>query len=235
MSDAVVLDMRPTAFSLHLVFAFPPLATMTIVESPIARAISGALLFLSLFSLVHDAMHRSLGLSSRANELVLSIGAVLIGVSGTAVRATHFVHHARPGAPDDIEGKTLRLSLWRAVLVSPFAYFELMIRAGRHVRPRARRRQWMEWGCCVVALSVAMSWGGAPRTYALVVCFAQLTIQVWASHLPHHPPALVLSLGRALAWTRIPLVSAFVFHDLHHRRADLSSFELFDHVSAYGG
>lgn len=229
-SAAIGLDVsRP--FLLHLLFALFPLVALTLVDAPLPHAVFGALLFVSVFTLVHDAMHRSLGLPRWANELILSIGGALIGVSGTAARTMHVVHHARPGAPDDFEGQTLHLSLGRALFVSPRSYFELPVRALRRSRPEVHRRQLVEWGVVLALFTAGIAGGGAMRAYAVVGFVAQITIQVWASYLPHRASAELVSLAKSLAWTRAPLVVSFAFHDLHHRRPSLSCFALADSVS----
>ena len=55
---------------------------------------------------------------------------------------------------------------------------------------------------------------------------AQMTIQVWGSHLPHRAPAALVEVAKAFAWTRSPLLLSFAFHELHHRRANVSCFDL---------
>lgn len=206
----------------HVLFALPALGALVAWNSPVA----GALLFVSVFALVHDAMHRSLGLPRWANEAILAVGGAFMGVSGTAARTMHLLHHARPGAPDDFEGRGIRLSLGRALLASPLAYFELPALAMR--RSRRRGRQLGEWALTATLFFAGLAAGGAPRTHALVALVAQLTIQVWASHVPHRAPAWMIGIARGLAWTHLPLVLAFAFHDLHHERPDLGCFELGD-------
>ena len=211
---------------LHFAFALAPLSTLAVSDSPALRIVSAAFLFVSVFAFVHDAMHRSLGLPRWANELVLSLGGALMGVSGAAARSLHLVHHARPGAEDDLEGQALRMTFGNALLVSPLTYLLMPFRAARRARSEQRRRQVVEWLLVVGFLGPALASGGAQRTYALVSLVANMSLQVWGSYLPHRAPPAALALARAIAWTRAPLVVSFAFHDLHHRRADLSCFDL---------
>ncbi len=155
-----------------------------------------------------------------------ALAAALIAVSGAATRTMHVVHHARPGSPDDFEGQTLHLTLGRALLAAPRSYFELPFRAFRCARSAARWRQLFEWSLVGALLLGAFAIGGRPRLYAEVCLAAQLTIPIWASHLPHRPPRVLAAVARSLVWTRAPLVLAFVFHDLHHRQPSVSCFGL---------
>src|ERR1700677_969097 len=51
--------------------------------------------FLAAFVQLHDAMHRSLGLSPRVNDLVIAASGLLLLKSGHALLATHMRHHGR--------------------------------------------------------------------------------------------------------------------------------------------
>ena len=213
-------------FLLHLAFAIGPLFGLLALDSPFGRVVMAALLFVSIFAFSHDAMHRALGLPRWANEIALSLGGVVMGVSGAAARALHMVHHARPGAADDFEGQGSRLGIGQALLIAPLAYLEAPLIAARRAPAGKRRRQIAEWFLVLLFFGVCIASGGASRTYAFVCLGAQLTIQVWGSHLPHRAPAALVELAKAFTWTRSPLLLSFAFHELHHRRADLSCFDL---------
>src|SRR5262249_28418827 len=159
----------------------------------------------------------SLGIPRWANEIVLTVAGAMIGVSGTAARTMHIVHHARPGATDDFEGRTLHGSLGRALIVSPCSYFELPFRAFARSLSTMRRRQVFGWALVLALFGAALIAGGRARLYAEVCVIAQLTIQIWAARLPHRAPRALLDTARFLVWTRAPLVLSFVFHDLHHQ------------------
>ena len=74
-----------------------------------------ALSFITYPSTSHDLVHRSLGLSSRANEILLCLVELLAFRCGHAYRAAHLHHHARFPADDDIEGAAARMT-WLGAL-----------------------------------------------------------------------------------------------------------------------
>lgn len=225
-SCAIATSMRRPLVFLHFAHAVVPFALFLVADSLLLRLVFGALSFVSLFAFTHDAMHRVLGLPRWLNELSLTLGAALMGMSGSAARVLHFVHHARPGAPDDVEGRALRQSLLRNVLLTPFTYFTLPFVAYRRSRPALRRRQLLEWALAAGFLGSALVLGGGLRTYALVCLLAQITVPIWAGLLPHRAPPRLLALAARFTWTRSPLVLSFVFHDEHHEHANGSVFEL---------
>ncbi|AKU93946.1 hypothetical protein AKJ09_00610 [Labilithrix luteola] len=218
--------MRRSLVFLHAAHAVVPFALLVTTDAWLVRGVAGALLFVSVFAFAHDAMHRVLGLPRWLNELALTLGAVLMGMSGSAARVLHLVHHARPGAPDDVEGRALRVSWLSAALASPASYLALPFVAFARSRAGLRRRQLVEWALVVAFLATSLRMGGAPRAYALICILAQSTVPLWAGRLPHRAPAHLLAFARRLTWTRSPLVLSFVFHDEHHARANGSVFDL---------
>src|SRR5918912_2305195 len=77
------------------------------------------LVFTTVISLMHDAVHGSLGLRRRATDMTLFAAGALLMVSGHAYRATHINHHRVFPGPDDPEGDAARLSITRALVVGP--------------------------------------------------------------------------------------------------------------------
>lgn len=218
--------MRYRLLALHAGFALPAFLLFVTAKAMSVHVVSGAILFMSVFALIHDAIHHALALPRWANELVLTVFGALMGVSGTAARSHHVIHHARPGAPDDLEGMALRVPLRCALWLSPRSYFRMAVVAARRARPMVRRRQLGEWALVLVLYAAAVKARGAALDYAMTCLALQLTIPLWAGLLPHRSPLWLVELARALAWTRSPLVVSFAYHDVHHAHAGWSVFDL---------
>lgn len=201
-------------------------AVLSASSVPVLRALGTVLLFTSAFSCTHDAMHGSLSRRVAVNEWAVSLGGALMGMSGTATRLLHLHHHARPLSADDLEGAGARLSFWSALLVGPRSLIEMPVHAWRRARPSRRGRMALEWCLALSWVSFAFWAGGAFRAYALGCVALQVTMQAWASHLPHHPPAWLLAIARPLSFTRSPVVLSLLLHEAHHARPQFSCFDL---------
>jgi fatty acid desaturase len=77
------------------------------------------LVFTTVISLMHDAVHGSLGLRRRATDVTLFCAGAALMVSGHAYRATHINHHRVFPGPDDPEGAAATLTVARALAVGP--------------------------------------------------------------------------------------------------------------------
>ena len=185
--------------------------------------IAGAALFvLESFALLHDLAHGALGLPRRANEIALAVAGALLLTSGHAIRRTHRIHHARTFSADDIEGRPAREGFWRALLGGPSGMLAQRIQAFRGAGPRGQRWQAAEIAIDV-ALLAALVASGVPvlRVYAAVAILAQLTMGLWASHIPHNAPGWLVAMAEGLSWTGSPTVLSLAYHDLHHARPDV--------------
>ncbi|MDP1824282.1 MAG: fatty acid desaturase [Archangium sp.] len=191
-------------------------------------ALLGALsLHLAAFAFTHDLAHGALGLPRRLNELALSLASFPMLVAGHGMRLMHLRHHARPLERDDLEGVGATLPLWRAVLAGPMNTAQYRVESFRVARPRERRWLAAETLAALVATTLALtsrSTIGAAWVVTNVVM--QLTAAAWASHLPHRPPRLFLSIARALAWTHSAVISSFLHHQKHHRFPSIPCGEL---------
>jgi len=181
----------------------------------LAAVASGAL-FLAAFSFMHDLAHGSLGLPRRANELALSFAGLVMLMSGHALRTTHLRHHARPLAADDVEGAPARMPLWRALLVGPAAALALRVSAFRHARSHGRRWQIVETSVGLVIAAALL--GSASWPYVVVAAVAQMTMGVWAAHVPHNAPPWVVRCARSFACTGSVTALRLAYHELHHER-----------------
>lgn len=175
-------------------------------------------LFFGAFSLAHDATHGALGLPKRANAIVLSLSALVMGISGHAMRRMHLLHHAHPLAERDLEGHGARVSPWRALMLGPSNAFALRVAAFRRAGRRERTVQAVESLAALVLLVHPL--------YAAVALGLQLTMSLWASHIPHHAPAPIVALCKRLAFLRSPVLLSLAYHDVHHRRPGVPCQEL---------
>jgi fatty acid desaturase len=179
--------------------------------------------FLASFVLLHDTMHNALGLSRRANSLMIALSGLLILKAGHGLRATHLRHHGRCLDDDDPEGQVVHWPLWRVVLAGPFHILGSRALAMK-MSPPTRSEQTLETAATAIAIALAIALyvvAGSPAglVYWAVVLVLSATMALWAAYIPHmlsarHP------LVRAAAffsrwWT--PVINSFAYHHLHHR------------------
>lgn len=178
---------------------------------------------LAAFVQMHDAIHASLGLSRRANDVVLFLSGLLLLKSGHALRATHLRHHGRCLGEDDPEGAPARWPLRRALLRGPFHILGLRVDAAR-IAPRTRAVQVMETLATIAVLSATVllylrAHVSGGLVYWAVAAGISSLMPVWAAYLPHRlavDDPVVRAGGRlAQAWT--PILTSFSFHHTHHR------------------
>lgn len=198
---------------LHLAARFASLPGMTL---------GAAVFFLEAFAFTHDVTHGALRLPRRANDIALALGGALMLMSGHAIRRMHLVHHARTFGRDDLEGAAARAPFLRALLGGPRVAVALRARAFRGAGSRGQRWQAVESAANLVTfLALVASARPAGLVYAAVAACAQLTMGVWASHIPHNAPAWITRAAERLAWTGSPTVLSLAYHELHHARPEV--------------
>lgn len=177
---------------------------------------------LAAFIQMHDAMHRSLGFSKEAHDLILLASGLLLLKNGHGLQVTHLRHHGRCLKDDDPEGVCATWPLYRVMFEGPFHIFNMRFYALRRAS-HTLRFQILETVAtvCLLLLAVALYiFGGSSvgLVYWAVAASLSATIPLWAAYLPHrlapeHP--MVRSAGRiAQIWT--PVISSFAYHHLHH-------------------
>lgn len=177
---------------------------------------------MAAFVQMHDAIHRSLGISRRAHELILSASGLLLLKSGHGLQVTHLRHHGHCLNTDDPEGVCARWPLYQVMFRGPFHLFAMRLYAMR-VAPHTRRIQLFETLATAALLAVAVAlWmilgSAVGLVYWGVAASLSATMPLWAAYLPHrlapkHPA--VRTAGRvAQIWT--PVISSFAYHHLHH-------------------
>jgi fatty acid desaturase len=177
---------------------------------------------LAAFIQMHDAIHRSLGLSKRAHDLIILASGLLLLKNGHGLQVTHLRHHGRCLQDDDPEGVCATWPFYRVLFEGPLHIFTMRFYAFRRAS-HTKRFQVIETVATVCMLLTAIALFVVFRSpvglvYWAVAASLSATIPIWAAYLPHrlapeHPA--VRSAGRfAQMWT--PVVSSFAFHHLHH-------------------
>lgn len=208
---ALVRHLLGIAAPVIALFAFPSIAPLAALA-----------VFLGTFMLAHELAHGALGLPKRRNELALAIAGVCMATSGHALRLMHLRHHADPLGHGDLEGRTARMSPWRALAAAPRMSVVLVITAWRTATARDRRWQRAEHAAVMILAAVVIAWG--PRVlqlYLYAALASQALAPFWAGHLPHRSPPWLLALARRLASAGSLAMTTLVVHDEHHRRPKL--------------
>jgi fatty acid desaturase len=187
---------------------------------PLALALpaaASAWLFFTTFSFFHDCAHGALELPTVVNDIILFCTSAPLLMSAHGQRQLHLRHHAHPLAPDDMEGEGALAALPIAVLLGPIASFRM--RAASVLAVNARVRPWVIAENFLNALVVALVlWSQSPALIAALAVSAllQLTMNAWASHVPHRAPQWLLHFAAKLSWTHSPVVLSLVYHLEHH-------------------
>jgi len=58
----------------------------------------------------------------------------------------------------------------------------------------------------------------------------QLTMNAWASHVPHRAPRWLLAIAARFAWTHSPVVLSLVYHMEHHAHPRVPCMDLRPHL-----
>jgi fatty acid desaturase len=184
---------------------------------PPLAALAALWLFLATFALFHDAAHGALGLPARLNDALLCMTSVPLFMSSHGQRHLHLRHHARPLADDDLEGRGAVTSLPVAVLEAPLSSARMrvvgLVAVPDRVRPWVIAENLLNLATVVVVLAT-----GHPGLQATLAAWVllQLTMNAWASHIPHRAPRWLIAIAGRFAWTGSPVVLSLVYHLEHH-------------------
>jgi beta-carotene hydroxylase len=145
------------------------------------------LLFCADISLMHDAVHGTLGLRRRGTDWTLFGAGALLLVSGHAYRRTHQQHHKVFPGPDDPEGEAARLTPLQCLLDGPLHVPRIWLWAFR----RAPRRGWLVAEALVPFAGLAggvaiLPWTPALLVYASLVIAGGWLYPLLTVYLPHH-------------------------------------------------
>ena len=176
--------------------------------------------FITYGSISHDLVHRNLGLSSRANNLFLSLIELLAVRSGHAYQLAHLHHHARFPGDDDIEGAASRMTMGRALIEGVMLQFRIYFWA---VRRPSRNRHWIViegLGCLAIPLSALISFPLFPSAliYVVLMIMGSWVIPLITSYIPHNPSGATVLHQTRLFRGRIASVLAMehLYHLEHH-------------------
>src|SRR5258707_11813992 len=86
---------------------------------------------LAAFVQMHDAIHRSLGISKAAHDFVLLTSGLLLLKNGHGLQVTHLRHHGRCLKDDDPEGVCVTWPFDRVLLEGPLHVFTMRFYAFR--------------------------------------------------------------------------------------------------------
>jgi fatty acid desaturase len=171
---------------------------------------------------MHDTIHNALGLSKKANDLMLTLSALLLLKSGHGMKITHLRHHGQCLSDDDPEGAPARWTLKQVFVNGPYHIFALRF-ASLRIAPKTRGIQITETVITglLLLLFVAIYYftGSAIGLGYWATAFVLSSLMpLWASYIPHRMasknPARLASVKAARVWT--PIISSFAFHHLHH-------------------
>jgi beta-carotene hydroxylase len=142
--------------------------------------------FFTYASISHDLVHRTLGLPKAANETLLCAIELLALRSGHAYRASHFHHHAKFPAEDDLEGAAARMSFLQAALDG----ITLQFRIWKHALTSKADRLWIRWEGAAVVILIGISlwaipWTILPAIYSGLVIAGSWIYPFMTSWVPH--------------------------------------------------
>ena len=143
--------------------------------------------FFTYASVSHDLVHRTLGLPKTLNEGLLCAIELLALRSGHAYRASHFYHHAKFPAEDDLEGAASKMPFFRALLDGVTLQFRIWKHA---MRMSKTDHWWIYWeGVAIVVLFslslVAIPWTILPAIYCGFVIAGSWLYPFMTSWIPH--------------------------------------------------
>lgn len=193
----------------------------------LVAAVPAALVYFAAFSFFHDCAHGALCLPNRVNDVVLFLTSGPLFFSAHGQRQLHLRHHARPLADDDMEGEGALASLPMALVTAPAASFRM--RVASFFAANARVKPWIvvENALNVALVVWAVRSGKLGIQVAMVTMLGlQLTMNAWASHVPHRAPRWLLQLAARFAWTHSPVVLSLVYHLEHHAHPRVPCMDL---------
>ena len=187
---------------------------------PLAVASVMMLSFVTYGSTSHDLVHRTLHLSHRWNDLLLSVIEWLSLRSGTAYRLSHLNHHQHLLDPDDIEGETAHGSLWGAIAGGILLQPRLWLWAWRHHPLSRSRLLWEAVGilALIMIAVIAFPWTPAPLIYVGLVIGGSWLFPLITVYIPHDATSQEplkqtrLFRGRFVRW----IAFDHLYHLEHH-------------------
>jgi fatty acid desaturase len=209
----------------HALHVLLPLWGLALARALPLQLACSFLLYLGVFSLMHDAIHETLGLTRAQHRVLLSLSALALGSSGQATRRAHLHHHARPFSITDRESAFGERRLFVALGQGSLSLFALPLEScKRRARRGLERAEWLAVsGLCA---SLWLSSEVRARVFLGTLFVLRAASPVWAALIPHQPPRWLLAVARALAFSRLPLVTSLLDHEAHHLRPRVPTYSL---------
>ena len=186
--------------------------------NPVLVVVFTIAVFLGLFSLQHDLMHRALGLPRTIRAPFLCLIGSLLLMSGHATQKMHHLHHRCPLGPKDLEGRTAVLPLMDALLQSPWLVARMRWEAWRRSGRISRKWQLGEAAINLAGIVTLAFWGPMTQLVLLVSLGLQFSMPIWAGRIPHSAPRWVIEVAKKMAFTLSPTILSLAYHELHHQR-----------------
>lgn len=185
--------------------------------------------FVSVVTVTHDVVHRTIGLSARATDWTLFAMGLVLLESGHGYRTTHTQHHRFFPHADDPEGYPAGLSLAGAVCYGPVFLIRLWCWSYR----RGADRGWLlaeAAAPAAVSAGGALAWPHAPGVlvYAVMAVVGSWVYPLLTVYLPHHDYGPTpLTQTRTLRGRIIPAVFLeLTYHLEHHLYPQVPSHHL---------
>jgi len=169
--------------------------------------------FFTYASVSHDLVHRTLRLPAWLNESLLCLIEASNFRSGHAFRVTHYHHHQRFPAADDLEGAASGMPWWRALMEGVIAQPKLWVWAWKN--SRGTMRLWLALEAVMV--SAFLAWcltSSVGRIYAAVIIAGSWIFPFMTGYMPHHAQG-----ETPLQQTRLfrgKVLSLLTFEHLYH-------------------
>lgn len=179
--------------------------------------------FVTYGSISHDLVHRSLGLTRRVNDLLLSVIELLLLRSGRAYRLAHLNHHAGyPEPHDDPEAAAAHGTFWAALCSGPLFFARLWLWAMRRF-PAHRPRLVAEAAAILVitataAVAAAAGWSVIPLVYVGLAYLGTWVVPLVTAYIPHTPGGdrPLSQTRRFRGWLARLIALDHLYHLEHH-------------------
>lgn len=218
--DLAVVSRRDVWMELLLPLPWLAIAALCGALDLMAGLVAATLVvFMIGVRLNHGAVHRTLGLSERASDVLMVVVSVVLGGATHALAHTHRIHHLRCLADDDLEGRAASYGFWQALWRSPL--YPLQIHAAALRDGDFSLRCWIAAELIAVLLVQTAVWAlfdvAALRVVSLTLLFANAAVPmvgIWAVHRGCRGTAHVARTSRSprLDW----LVAHMFQHEEHH-------------------
>lgn len=189
---------------------------------PLAVLAVAGLTFFTHGSVSHDLVHRTLGLSRRWNDLLLTLLEAATFRSGRAYALAHRHHHARFPHADDVEGAAAHLPWWRAAVSGLWYVPGVWVWAVRRHpadRPRLVAEAGLVLGLAACLLAASVVWRTPwPAAYVGLCVAGAWAFPLALARLPHTPDGdgPLHQTRRVRGWVARVLLADHLYHLEHH-------------------